>query len=55
MDSNVCVTCNTEKSNDNFYNKYRECKHGFIIRRMKRYYEKLCYEKIEMCYLQSLN
>ena len=26
MDSKICVVCNIEKSNDNFYNKYRECK-----------------------------
>ena len=26
MDSKVCVVCNIDKSNDNFYNKYRECK-----------------------------
>ena len=39
MDSKVCVVCNTEKSNDNSYNKYRECKAWNIQRRMKRYYE----------------
>ena len=26
MESKVCVICNTEKSIDNFYNKYTECK-----------------------------
>ena len=54
MDSKVCVVCNTEKSFDNFYNKYRECKQCIIQRSMKRYYEnkdklsnqrKLYYEK----------
>ena len=39
MDSKVCVVCNTEKSTDNFYNKYRECKQCNIQRSMKRYYE----------------
>ena len=39
MDSKVCVICNTEKSDDNFYNKYRECKQCNIQRSMKRYYE----------------
>ena len=39
MDSKVCVICNTEKSIDNFYNKYRECKQCIIQRSMKRYYE----------------
>ena len=54
MDSKVCVVCNIEKSIDNFYNKYRECKQCIIKRSMKRYYEnkdklsnqrKLYYEK----------
>ena len=39
MDSKVCVVCNIEKSNDNFYNKYRECKQCNIKRIMKRYYQ----------------
>ena len=39
MESNFCVTCNTEKSIDNFYNKYRECKPCNIQRSKKRYYE----------------
>ena len=54
MDRKICVVCNTEKSIDNFYNKYRECKQCNILRSMKRYYEnkdklsnqrKLDYEK----------
>ena len=54
MDSKVCVVCNIEKSIDNFYNKYRECKRCNIQRSMKCYYEnkdklsnqrKLYYEK----------
>ena len=54
MDSKVCVVCNIEKSVDNSYNKYRECKQCNIKRSMKRYYEnkdklsnqrKLYYEK----------
>ena len=40
MNSKVCVVCNIEKSIDNFYNKYRECKQCNIKRSMKRYYEK---------------
>ena len=39
MDSKVCVVCNIEKSTDNFYNKYRECKQCNIKRSMKHYYE----------------
>ena len=63
MDSTVCVICNTEKSIDIFYNKYRECKRCIIQRSMKSYYEnkdelsnqrKLYYEK-KMCYLHSRN
>ena len=62
MDSKICVFCNIEKSNNNFYNKYRECQKGIIERSMKRYNENkdklsnqrnLYYEKTEMCYLQS--
>ena len=57
MDSIVCVVCNTEKSVDNFYNKYRECSSCNIKRSKKRYNEnkdkisnqyKLYYKKIEM-------
>ena len=32
--------CSIEKSIDNFYNKYVECKHCNIQRSLKRYYEK---------------
>ena len=39
MDSKVCVVCNIEKSIDNFYNKYRECKQFNIKRSTKSYYE----------------
>ena len=54
MDSKVCVVCNTEKSIDNFYNNYRECKPCNIKRSTRRYFEnkdkisnqyKLYYEK----------
>ena len=54
MDSKVCVVCNIEKSIDDYYNKYRECKCCNIKRSMKRYYvnkdklsnqRKLYYEK----------
>ena len=55
MDSKICVVCNIEKSIDNFYNKYRECKQCNIKRSTRRYFEnkekisnqhKLYYEKI---------
>ena len=39
MDSKICVVCNIEKSIDNFYNKYRECKPWNIKRSTKRYFE----------------
>ena len=39
METKVCVVCNTEKSIDKFYNKYRECKPCNIKRSTKRYYE----------------
>ena len=64
MDSKVCVVCNIEKSIDNFYNKYRECKQCNFKRSMKCYYEKninyqinenFVMKKIEICYLQSLD
>ena len=39
MDSKICVVCRIEKSMDNFYNKYRECKQCNIKRSARRYYE----------------
>ena len=39
MESKFCVICNTEKSIDKFYNKYRECKQCNIKRSMERYFE----------------
>ena len=54
METIVCVVCNTEKSIDNFYNKYREWKPCNIKRSTRRYFEnkniisnqhKLYYEK----------
>ena len=35
----TCVVCNTEKSIDDFCNKYRECKQCNIKRVFKRYYD----------------
>ena len=64
MESKFCVICITEKCFDIFYNKYREVTECIFKRSSKRYYEKqdkfsnqgiLFYEKIELCYLQSLN
>ena len=40
MDSKVCVVCNIEKTIDNFYNKYGECKPCNFKRSTRRYYEK---------------
>ena len=54
METKVCVVCNTEKSIDNSYNKYRECKPCNIKRSTRRYFDnkekisnqhKLYYEK----------
>ena len=54
METKVCVVCKIEKSIDNFYNKYRECKPCNIKRSTRRYFEnkeklsnqhKLYYEK----------
>ena len=39
MESKIFVICNTEKSIDKFYNKYKECKQCNIGRSLKRYYE----------------
>ena len=39
MNSKLCVVCNTEKSIDNFYNKYRECKPCNIKRSTRRSFE----------------
>ena len=54
MDRKICVVCNIEKSIDDYYNKYRECKQCNIKRSIKRHNEnkdklsnqrKLYYEK----------
>ena len=54
METKVCVVSNTEKSIDNFYNKYKECKQCNIKKSTRRYFEnkdkisnqhKLYYEK----------
>ena len=39
METKICVVCNIEKSIDNFYNKFRECKPCNNKRSMRRYYE----------------
>ena len=39
MGRKICVVCNIEKSIDNFYNNYRECKPCNIERSTKRYNE----------------
>ena len=39
MDSKGCVVYKIEKSIDNFYNKYRECKQCNIKISLRRYYE----------------
>ena len=63
MDNNICVVCNIEKSIDNYYNKYRECKPCTIkevendtMKRKIKYQINIKYimKKIEMFYLQSL-
>ena len=64
MDSKVCVACNIEKSIENFYNKYRECKQCNIKRSTKCYYDnknkisnqqKIYYEKNRDKLLQKQN
>ena len=53
MESKICVVSKTEKSIDNFYSKYRECKPCNFKRNIKHYkenndkisiYQKLYYE-----------
>ena len=39
MESKICVICDTEKSIDIIYKKYRDCKQGDIKKSLKRYYE----------------
>ena len=39
MDSKICTRCKIEKSNDDFYNKYTECKVCISNRISKRYHE----------------
>ena len=64
MDSKVCVLCKIQKSIDNFYNIYRECKQRNIKRSTRRYYEnkdkismqqKIYYEKNRDKLLQKQN
>ena len=63
MDSKICVVCNIEKSIDNFYNKYRECKPCNNKGSTRRYFENkekyqinIIYimKKIEISYLRGL-
>ena len=62
MVSKVYVSCNTEKTIDNMYNEYRECKQCNFQRSLKRYYKKkdklsnqrgFFYEKKEVLLLKS--
>ena len=39
MDSKICTRCNIEKSLEDIYNKYTECKVCKSNRSLKRYYE----------------
>ena len=39
MDSKICTRCNIEKSIEDFYNKYTECKVCNSNRSLKRYHE----------------
>ena len=39
METKVCVVCKIERSIDNFYNKYRECKPCIIKRSTRRFFE----------------
>ena len=64
MNSKVSVVCKIEKSFNNFYNKYRECKQCNIKRSTRRYYEnkdkismqqKIYYEKNRDKLLQKQN
>ena len=43
IDVLTCVVCHTEKSVDDFYKKYRECKACNIKRVLRRYYNKKKY------------
>ena len=64
MDNKIRVVCIIEKSIDNFYNKYRECKQCNIKRSTKRYndnkdkisnQQKIYYEKNRDKLLQKQN
>ena len=39
MERKICNQCNIEKSIEDFYSKYAECKICNSIRSLKRYYE----------------
>ena len=39
MVSKLCIRCNKKKNNEDFYNKYTECKICNSNRTLKRYYE----------------
>ena len=64
MESKVCTRCNIEKSIENFYRKYSECKDCNIKRGVKRNYNnkdkisiqrKIYYEKNREKLLQKQN
>ena len=39
MHRKICTTCNLEKTIEDFYNKYRECKNCKSKSNFKRFYE----------------
>ena len=62
MESKICNRCDIEKSFEDFYNKYTECKVCNSNRNLKRFYEnkdeishqkKIYYEKIERMYYKN--
>ena len=51
MDNKICTRCSIEKSTEDFYSNYTECKICNSNRSLRRYYEKKMEYQIKIKYI----